>query len=916
MSEKLQIQITATDGASRVFQQVASGADRMESSLERTRASAQRLSAAGFALGAALGIGVQLLGESARAAAEAQVSQDRLQASIEATGSLYDEYADRIKAAGDAAVQMAFDDEDAADAISFLTQATGDASTAINDLGLVMDIARGRGISLADAAKIVAAAEQERFGALRRIGIQLDENATKEEAIAALQQKYAGQAQAYAESEAGWYDRLVVKLGNVNESLGEHTGQLQQVLMLLPGLSAGYTAMASALGGLAPLLLSVGKSAGAMVAGSPLLGVAGGVAGGIGLVGWMLAHPEATGISEDIDYFKAFEAQAQKLDLTIARLRSSGNEYAVQVGQDSGKIVSDLTAMSQRQHELLYLIENDQSASIEQTHAWQVELAGINEDIGQKFADNSAYYLTGLAQDINTIVGYTGDGATLMQQKLDDLNSQLKSGWLDPSEYASQVDILANQVGLYDNIAQNTIHSTVALTDATKAASDALYESIGSEETYQDLLRGREIIAKAFAQAQEDLKNQFALTTGEYTKSTDALATGFRVYIQNTDAIAQQSQAVADWAEEMIKARGEYSRLDELVAKKLPSGAQLISGRSGGYDENTDYGMAQRAFERIQGANQNIQDYIDAIQVKAAPALARLTEQQERYLAGLVQATPEQQMLALAYMDSATSAQALQLAQGYLENQDVFGPMIVQAAQANEGLAIILEDLGLIERDREGNITLTGVDTAKSKLDVLTDAIEALVQAEWVAAFGGDVAKAEAAYERATGRLVDWDGKEGTATVNIEDLATGPLYAIMGLVNGLDGRSVTTYVQTVYESVTSDTRFGAMALGGVAGFDNGGMVTIRAGEAGIERLDFPNGRYGLAVRDGLYSVPVGTYVNTAPATAAKLGGGPTIEVHIHGNVYGIDDLEQQLAESFSRTWVRGMRQHEQSLGAY
>ena len=92
-------------------------------------------------------------------------------------------------------------------------------------------------------------------------------------------------------------------------------------------------------------------------------------------------------------------------------------------------------------------------------------------------------------------------------------------------------------------------------------------------------------------------------------------------------------------------------------------------------------------------------------------------------------------------------------------------------------------------------------------------------------------------------------------------------------------------------------------------------MVIRAGEAGMEQFDFPNGRHGLAVTDGLYTVPMGTYVHTAPATATK-GGGPSINVTIAGNVYGIDDLERQLTRSIAGAWTSAMRMHERSYGAY
>jgi len=44
-------------------------------------------------------------------------------------------------------------------------------------------------------------------------------------------------------------------------------------------------------------------------------------------------------------------------------------------------------------------------------------------------------------------------------------------------------------------------------------------------------------------------------------------------------------------------------------------------------------------------------------------------------------------------------------------------------------------------------------------------------------------------------------------------------------------------------------------------------------------------------------------------------GGPSVTVNINAPVFGVDDLEVKIADSISRAWARGMRQHEMSLGA-
>jgi murein DD-endopeptidase MepM/ murein hydrolase activator NlpD len=144
--------------------------------------------------------------------------------------------------------QAALDDEDLMDAVGRLTRVTGDAARAQNDLSIAANIARGRNIDLSAAVRLVEQAEFGRLGALRRVGIDLqpvtaaqdalrasgekvtfqqreqakaaDELATKQAAIAALQQQYAGAAERYGNTAAGAQDRFRVAVENLQESIG------------------------------------------------------------------------------------------------------------------------------------------------------------------------------------------------------------------------------------------------------------------------------------------------------------------------------------------------------------------------------------------------------------------------------------------------------------------------------------------------------------------------------------------------------------------------------------------------------------------------------------------------------------------------------------------------------------------------
>jgi hypothetical protein len=131
-----------------------------------------------------------------------------------------------------------------------------------------------------------------------------------------------------------------------------------------------------------------------------------------------------------------------------------------------------------------------------------------------------------------------------------------------------------------------------------------------------------------------------------------------------------------------------------------------------------------------------------------------------------------------------------------------------------------------------------------------------------------------------------WGSSSATARILADNSqAMGAIASVSSALAGLNGRTATTYIDTVYRTIGAP----AIGLGGVAGYATGGVVAEMA-EWGPELLHFPTGGVALAPTRGMYTVPQGTYVDTAPTTATKMLGGVNVTVNVRGNVYGIDDL--------------------------
>jgi hypothetical protein len=213
--------------AQTAFNSVEVSAGKAETSLSRIGTTA-----AGFAIGGALTQLPGLLLDGAKGAAEDEAAMARLKTAVENTGKSYDSQAKSIDEAIKRGQELAFTDGETADALSTLTSLTGDSDEALRRLSLAQDLARGTGISLEQAAKLLGKTSDENTTALARLGIQVGENATAQDVLNAVDEKFKGQAGTYAESSAG---QMLIAQQNAGELAETFGGMLIPVISLLTG---------------------------------------------------------------------------------------------------------------------------------------------------------------------------------------------------------------------------------------------------------------------------------------------------------------------------------------------------------------------------------------------------------------------------------------------------------------------------------------------------------------------------------------------------------------------------------------------------------------------------------------------------------------------------------------------------------
>jgi hypothetical protein len=226
-SRSLNVQIT---GDAKGLAVATRQADGHLDGLGKKTAMVTRGMALGFAAAGAAAAGTLVVGlkKSVDAAMDAQKSQARLEAQLKASGISFRAHAKEIDAVIQKHSQLAgLDDEDLQDAFTNIVRSTGSVNVAMKQMGLVSDIARAKHIDVAKAGQLVARVADGQVTALNRYGAGVDKNATKQEALAQLQQKFAGQADAYGKTAAGAQERFGVAVENLEEKVG---GKLLPVL--------------------------------------------------------------------------------------------------------------------------------------------------------------------------------------------------------------------------------------------------------------------------------------------------------------------------------------------------------------------------------------------------------------------------------------------------------------------------------------------------------------------------------------------------------------------------------------------------------------------------------------------------------------------------------------------------------------
>jgi len=210
--------------------------NRAKSSLEDLEPAFKKMAAVGTAALAAVGaIAIKSFDAFADAQAQTEITNQSLQNTLDTmssgsleklkeqlgvTGDAFARVANASIAAGDAAVQMGFDDETAARSFAKLFGITKDVTNANKELQLAMDLARYKNISLEEATQKLILVHSGATKELKMLGLAVNDTATAQQNLDSINKQVTGSAQTFAQSAKGGYEQMKVMMDNLSESVG------------------------------------------------------------------------------------------------------------------------------------------------------------------------------------------------------------------------------------------------------------------------------------------------------------------------------------------------------------------------------------------------------------------------------------------------------------------------------------------------------------------------------------------------------------------------------------------------------------------------------------------------------------------------------------------------------------------------
>jgi hypothetical protein len=188
------------------------------------------------AVGNSIGDVVGFLQGAVQAAIEDEAVETRLRAALEANVPAWNGNVDAIDRVIASRLRLGFTDDEQKAALTLLVAQTGDVTKALDIQRVAMDLARLKGIGLAEASKAVVMGMQGQGRSLIELGIKVKDYASAADIMAAIEAKAAGQAEEFTTTTAGSLAAMNVQIDEASRAIGEALTPL--VAVAAQGLAA------------------------------------------------------------------------------------------------------------------------------------------------------------------------------------------------------------------------------------------------------------------------------------------------------------------------------------------------------------------------------------------------------------------------------------------------------------------------------------------------------------------------------------------------------------------------------------------------------------------------------------------------------------------------------------------------------
>ena len=213
-TEELKVVISAENKTAKAFGEVKKSTGLLQKDVSGLAKTLLGVGVAGAAAFTAFAV------SAVRGAADAEASLARVDSILKTMGDSALKNRDALLSQAAAAVKLGFDDEAASESLAKLYQRTGDLTKATELNNLAMDLARAKSIDLESASRLVGMVMSGNARALKEFGIEIDETLPPMAALGVLQEKVAGQSEAFADTFQGKMLVISESVSNLKDAFG------------------------------------------------------------------------------------------------------------------------------------------------------------------------------------------------------------------------------------------------------------------------------------------------------------------------------------------------------------------------------------------------------------------------------------------------------------------------------------------------------------------------------------------------------------------------------------------------------------------------------------------------------------------------------------------------------------------------